>query len=302
MAGVNLMGRVGGNFSDMDEEHSAESQNGMGDDDPEESMKAYEHVKAEIQKIDENAARADNVIVLVTKAASSEKEKDAMKQLNKIIADNKKVVESVKSELKNLKLANDKAKVKKGGSSLAQIRENEWNSCSRKFQNASTKFQTALSRFNNELKSRQKRLLGAVDQNLSSEQIDELVNSPDKADAYLKEVFAMQVGDAMVDRLAEIEARTKGMQNIYESLEELRVMWNELNFLTSEQQEMIDSIDNNVQRTNEYVHQATANLEKAEEHQKKSRKCQFILLCICLVVLIVVIFGGMGAAGVFKHA
>jgi len=269
MAGVNLMGRVGGNFSDMDEEHSAESQNGMGDDDPEESMKAYEHVKAEIQKIDENAARADNVIVLVTKAASSEKEKDAMKQLNKIIADNKKVVESVKSELKNLKLANDKAKVKKGGSSLAQIRENEWNSCSRKFQNASTKFQTALSRFNNELKSRQKRLLGAVDQNLSSEQIDELVNSPDKADAYLKEVFAMQVGDAMVDRLAEIEARTKGMQNIYESLEELRVMWNELNFLTSEQQEMIDSIDNNVQRTNEYVHQATANLEKAEEHQKK---------------------------------
>jgi len=244
---MNLMGRVGGDsnpkFSGFDKEDSADN-----DDDPEVYMKMYEDVKSEIEKIDDNSDKVDAVSNRIVRAASSSDEKEVMKQLSKLMSDNTKTAESVKNQLQKLKLANDKASVNKAGSSLLQMRINEWNSTARKFQTATNKFQASLTRFNNELKSRQKRLITAVDQDLSKEQVDELANDPAKAQVYLEQAFQMQVGDAMMDRLAEIETRTQAMEKIYESLEELRLMWNDLHLLTNEQQELMDNIDNNVQK------------------------------------------------------
>ncbi|ETO18843.1 syntaxin 3 [Reticulomyxa filosa] len=228
-------------------------------------------------------------------------EQQALKQLTTVITENKKAAESAKTKLKKLKLANDKDNVTKSGSSVVQMKINEWNACARKFQQASNRFQSSLTQFNNELKGRQKRLIGAIDQDLSNEEIEKLVSDPNKAQAYIQESFQMvDVGDAMMDRLAEIESRTQGMRNIYDSLEELRAMWDELNFLTGQQQEMIDNIDYNVQQTSEKVGQATKNLEKAEESQKKGRKCKFMLLCICLALLLVIVLGILGGTGSFS--
>ncbi|ETO20248.1 hypothetical protein RFI_16967, partial [Reticulomyxa filosa] len=155
---------------------------------------------------------------------------------------------------------------------------------------SSNSFQSALSRFNNELKSRQKRHIGHIDKNLTEEEIDNLVSDPTRAETYIQQSFQLvDVGDvlfffffffflpfivAMMDRLVEIESRTQGMQKIYDSLEELRSMWHELHFLVSEQQEYLDSIENNVSQTKEYIAQATVNLAKAEKSQKTSRKVE----------------------------
>ncbi|ETO23503.1 hypothetical protein RFI_13675 [Reticulomyxa filosa] len=49
-------------------------------------------------------------------------------------------------------------------------------------------------------------------------------------------------------------------------------MWHELHFMVSEQQEYLDSIENNVQQTKDYIIQATMELQKGHEHQKKTRK------------------------------
>jgi len=54
-------------------------------------------------------------------------------------------------------------------------------------------------------------------------------------------------------------------------------------------------------KTNEYVTQGTKNLIKAEESQKKGRKCQFYLLCVCMILLMVILFGILGGVGVFTH-
>jgi len=230
-------------------------------------------------------------------------ENEAIKQLNKVISDNKSLVDGIKTKMKQLKFANDKERASMSGSSILQMKINEWNSCLRVFQQSSNKFQGSLTQLNNELKGRQKRLITAIDQDLSPEQVDTLVSDPQKAQEYIQQSFQMvDVGDAMMDRLAQIETRTQGMQNIYQSLEELRTMWDELSFLTSQQQEMIDNIDNNVQLTSERVTNATKNLEQAEDSQKKGRKCRLYLLLICLAILMVVVFGTLGGLGTFSHA
>ncbi|ETO26141.1 syntaxin 1A-like protein [Reticulomyxa filosa] len=100
-----------------------------------------------------------------------------------------------------------------------------------------------------------------------------------------KKKIKTKINPAMLDRLNEIESRTQGMMKIYESLEELRTMWHELNFLISAQQEYLDSIENNVEQTKHYVAQATIHLGKAEKSQKTSRKVEpfFIVVFFPLV-------------------
>jgi len=254
-----------------------------------------------MEKIDDNVSKVDNITVRLVKSTSNTDEKEGIEQLNKLMANNSKIVQSIKAKLKEQKVSNDKFCRDKPGSSVAQWRINQLNSCTRKFQQSSNKFQGALNRFNSELKNRQKRHIGHIaKEKISDEDMDNLVSDPAKAQAYIQQSFQMvDVGDAMMDRLAEIESRTEGMQRIYDSLEELRTMWQELNFLISEQQEYLDSIENNVQETKEYVAQATVHLQKAEKSQKFTRKLTCCLVCVCLIILIIIL-GTVGGTGMFK--
>jgi len=269
-------------------------------DDPETYMNVFQDMQNEIERIDDNVKEVDTITSRLVKATSNQEEKEVITQLNKLMAANSQIVQAVKAKLKQQKLANDKFVADKRGSSVAQWRINQLNSCTRKFQQVSNKFQGSLNRFNGELKKRQKRHIGHIDQKLSKEEIENLVSDPAKAQTFIAQSFqSVEIGDAMVDRLAEIESRTEGMQRIYESVEELRSMWQELNFLINEQQEYLDSIENNVLQTKDYVEKGVENLRSAEKHQKKARKFKFCIMCICLLVLMMVLVV-LGGTGMFK--
>jgi len=315
MAGLNLMGRLTSGSVYEEPPRTAEVALSVEDgetteqpkeefqdkDDPATYMIAYQQLKTDIDKISDNTGKIDGVISQLMRATSNSEEKEVMGELTKLMADNTSLSQTVKQQLKDQKFANDKFAVDKPGSSVAQWRINQLNACTRKFQLASNNFQGALNRFNTELKNRQQRHIGLIDKKLSGEEIENLVSDPARAQMYIQQSFQLvDTGDAMMDRLAEIETRTEGMQKIYESLEELRTMWQELNFLINEQQEYLDSIENNVQQTKEYITQATDHLKSAEKSQKTSRKLRYCMLCVCLILLIA-IFGALGGSGTFTN-
>ena len=62
---------------------------------------------------------------------------------------------------------------------------------------------------------------------------------------------------------------------------------------------MLDMISKNVEETRDYVKSATTHLQKAEEHQKTSRKLQLYVCCCCLIIMIIVLIS-MGAGGLFS--
>jgi len=197
----------------------------------------------------------------------------------------------------SMKMENDKFCANKSGSSVAHWRINQLNNCFQRFQQTSNKFQLTLNRFNNELKKRQKRHIALIDNQLSQEQIEELVSDPAKAQKFMQQTF--QLGDAMLDRLAEIEERLEGMQKIFDSLQELQKMWDELNFLITDQQILLDNIENNVMQTKDYIAQAAVHLDDARKNQKKTRKLKMCLAVSCLVILIVIL-AVLGGTGVFN--
>merc|ERR1711920_705126 len=217
-----------------------------------------------------------------------------------IMSSNSRITRQIKAQLTEEKAKNDAYCTDNVGSSVAQWRVNQLNSCTRRFKSASLDFSQELNSFNATLRDKQKRHIDILDDNkLSEAEKEEMVNDYDRAEAFIQEQFQMvEASDALIDRLAELEDRHQGMLKIEKSIKELQEMWMELNVLVTEQQEMLDHITHNVEETRDYVKSATKHLQKAEENQKCSRKLQLWSCCCCLIILIILLVS-LGAGKVF---
>jgi len=146
------------------------------------------------------------------------------------------------------------------------------------------------------LQTTQNRQLDIVsEKRLTQQQKEELLENPGEAQRYLQQQLNLEISDQMLTRIAELEERYEGMLRIEQSLRELQELWQELNTLITEQQELLDNISYNVVQTRDYVESGVKHLKKAEEHQKSYRKYQ-LCLALCLVIILIIVL-----SVVFSH-
>lgn len=132
-----------------------------------------------------------------------------------------------------------------------------------------------------------------VDNTLSTEDKNKLLNSddPGAVQKFLSQKYALTdaTNDELINRLNDLEEQHNGLLKIERSVQELNALFNELNILIIEQQDLIDNIDQNVVETKEKVQSGTKHLLKAEAHQKRTRKMMLIGCVCCLIILIIII-------------
>lgn len=126
--------------------------------------------------------------------------------------------------------------------------------------------------------------------------------SYDQAVQFVNEVGDEQVFDqaiAMQQRrgeamgvLDEVKARHQEMLRTLQQTNELNTLLNDLQALTFEQQEILDSAEQNVTKAERDLEKGDANVIKARDHAKKGRKWRWILFWI-VVILICAIVGGV---------
>lgn len=90
------------------------------------------------------------------------------------------------------------------------------------------------------------------------------------------------------DALADVEARHSDILKLEKSIRELHEMFIDVSVLVENQGEMINNIENYVQRGAEYAEKARIQLKAAREHQKSLRKKKIIIAIIVIVVVAVV--------------
>merc|ERR1711920_129054 len=95
--------------------------------------------------------------------------------------------------------------------------------------------------------------------------------------------------DQLLGRLTELEEQHNGMLKIERSVKELNELFQELNILVIEQQDLIDNVESNVTETKELVQSGTKHLTAAEGHQKRTRKMALCAIICCLLILIIII-------------
>ena len=289
------------------------------ENDPSQYMGIYEQVKHEISGIKKNVKRIENLASDYESADKTSEYKVIMDKLNVIITNNRKLTVKIKNLIQSSKHENDRLLSLKEnqGSSMIQWRVNQLNSCVKEFKSTNMMFESTLSRFQSTMKETQKRLIGIVNtddslyrpvstradgqpiqpRKLNDDEIDELLEDPQAATQFLNKALKLQdVSDVLLDRLSELEIRHEGMLRIEQEIKELHELWQELSVIITEQQELLDNIENNVVQTRDYVQSGSKHLEKAEKHQKMSRKLQCCLLCFCVVVILAVVgyLGGFG--------
>ena len=255
-------------------------------------MGIYDTIKSNIDKIDENEQEIAQLRASYLESAQSREKQEIMERFDKIMSNNREITKSLQSQLKESKLENDKYSKEHIGSSVAQWRVNQLNSCTRRFKTSTNNYQRELKEFQKVLKETQKRQIGVVaPENMTEDDKNKLAENYDAADQFLKQQFNLtDVSDQMQDRLAELEARHNGMMQIEQGVKELQEMWNELHTLIIEQQEILDNIENNVLQTKDYVMSGVKHIHKAEEHQKQSRKVKNILFVLCFCFCLYFVF------------
>lgn len=84
--------------------------------------------------------------------------------------------------------------------------------------------------------------------------------------------------------LAIFQEREEAIRNLERDILDINDIFKELGAMVSEQGEIIDSIESNVERAQDQVETGAVHLEKAKVYQAKSRKKMCILLLILTVV------------------
>jgi len=88
--------------------------------------------------------------------------------------------------------------------------------------------------------------------------------------------------------LADIEARHKDILKLEQSIKELHDMFMDMAMLVESQGKMIDNIENNITKTQDYVEEAKKETASAVVYQSKARRKK-VLIIIGVVVLVLVL-------------
>jgi syntaxin 16 len=116
----------------------------------------------------------------------------------------------------------------------------------------------------------------------------------------LKSVLFLQgLTQAQISQLREQEShaqkRSKEIDNIVKSINDLADLFKELSVLVVEQGSMLDRIDYNIETTVAAVKQGHKELQTAEEYQKSrgTLMCAFMLIVLIFVLFAILVFKWM---------
>jgi t-SNARE complex subunit (syntaxin) len=110
-------------------------------------------------------------------------------------------------------------------------------------------------------------------------------------------------GDAQLDAqfhvmdLQAIQERQEGIRKIERDVTELAEMFKDLQTLVVQQQDSLNVVEENVQRTKAETEQGLKELQEAERLQNKARKRMCFILAILVIILAVIVLIALGVTG-----
>ncbi|XP_063686858.1 syntaxin-16-like isoform X2 [Bolinopsis microptera] len=170
-------------------------------------------------------------------------------------------------------------------SSTQQLRmaTNIMSSLASTLQEESSDFKKLQSDYLNRLKGREERerMLGVGDD------YQDLFGGDDDQE-YIDSKFTNQQIQMVEQNSRQVEQRDEEIRRIVESIAELQSIFSDLAGLVADQGTVLDRIDYNMEQTVVKVEDGYQELIKAEKHQKRGRKCIFIIF-LALVILCMVV-------------
>eukprot|EP01083_Nonionella_stella_P141855 437797_1 len=259
------------------------------DDMDDEFLQMRDEIRDEVSGILNNATRVKSLCGEY-KMATIDEHPTIMTKMDTTIQQNTTLTTQIKWRIEK-----EKQKISQSTSNINSLKVKEFNLMVMGFKKACTVFSQSLTEYDSVVRGEQIRQLDIVDVNkeLSEQDKNELLDSddPKAVQKFIDQKYALTEApsDILLQRVVSLEQTHAGMLKIERGVRELRDLFNELNILIIEQQDLIDHVDSNVQETKTLVQAGTKHLETAEQHQKKTRKMMLIGSICCLIILLILV-------------
>lgn len=135
-------------------------------------------------------------------------------------------------------------------------------------------YQTAQQKYKANLKGRATRQIMALKPDATEEEVDAVLESPDKTERFLQSAFLTRTGVSDTIRFEYESVRSKHQDILFieRSVAELHQMFLDFAFLTETQGDVLDHIELNVKRAGDHIRKGNEEVVKAITIQKKIRK------------------------------
>jgi t-SNARE complex subunit (syntaxin) len=166
-----------------------------------------------------------------------------------------------------------------------RIRKNVHMTLVQDFIRAMERYQVVQAQFKHRHEENVTRQVLTVNPGATQEQIADVIQSGEAEQIFANSV---QRDQAAQQALTYIQDRHRDIVQIEKSLQELQQLFVDMAMLVTEQGEIIDSVENNIENAIGYVTQGKVQLKKANKWQTRNRKCIIAIIVLSVVAVAVV--------------
>ncbi|OMJ17426.1 Syntaxin-like protein psy1 [Smittium culicis] len=262
-------GTAGYAQDDFNNAHSINMNQISGHTSDQKFFKMIDDVKAKISDLD---SQTQQVRYLSDKTLSSINDQTFQASRNELELLNRQVeheIKQTKADLEYIQSVCNEPSLSRT-QSIARIGRHQ--ALSKNFASLITKYQQIKHEFYDKSKMRLKRQFLIAKPNATEEEIDDAIENQQANNIFAQAVLNSNRSGEARRVLKDIEDRHKDILNIEKTINELATMFEQVSGMISEQQEMIDNIENGVEDANEQIIGASSEVAKAVVYRKKSRK------------------------------
>ncbi|KAJ3062977.1 Plasma membrane t-SNARE, secretory vesicle fusion [Podochytrium sp. JEL0797] len=204
------------------------------------------------------------------------------RQADQIQASVQATLQSVRKTVRQLAAQN--ANLPPGAESHS--RKGQLGTLAKKLMAVADEFQNIQRNFKNKYKQRMEREIRIARPDATPQEIARALDSA-SGSAFSQQLLSSR-NDKQRRALEEVQDRHTELQKIERSLTELFDLFQEMQQLIEVQQEMINNVESNVENTVAYMEEGSKELTKAIVYRKKTRKRQWWIWAIVLVLLAII--------------
>ena len=191
-------------------------------------------------------------------------------------------------------------------SSDIRIRENLLNTLTRKFVEVMKEYQSAQAKYKNEIMKKTKRQVQIVKPDATEDEMEAVIRSGGADKLIQEQILTGEANESIKYMYQNINQRYNEIMAIEASVQELHQLFLDMALLVEQQGELLDSIEYQVQQTEEHIEKGNVQMMGAIKHMISIRRtqayCCCALLVICgIVILVVVIMENKNGGGSKPH-
>lgn len=189
------------------------------------------------------------------------------------------VIEHLSKEIEESKGANDVE---------SRLKLTMHATLARQFQDALAETEKTEGAFMQAARNKTSSQLKMIDANIDDATVEKCLEDPSQAQMIVNQQLMGAHSDIIL-MVHNIEGRLEDIKMLEQNINIMHRMFLDMAALVHSQGEMLNSIENHVEKAGDFVKKAEKNLTEAKKHQESSRCKKCCLLVILLVIVIVVV-------------